>query len=185
MSFHPVIAAIWDPRAIAPSLEQSVCSHVFLLRSDIVGLQGQLKQIRRAGKKVFVDVDFVDGLGSDEYALRYVHLSGADGIITVRSRMVEFAKKVAFPVVLRSFALDSSALERMAETIRGCSPDFLEILPGLALGKARQFLLERELLLPPLIAAGLVDTREEMDTLLSQGAIAVSTSCQDLWKPWP
>jgi len=125
----------------------------------------------------------VDGLGSDEYAFRYVMLNGADGIITVKSKFIEIAKKFAVPAVLRTFALDSSAVGRIVDTVNNCLPDFLEVLPGSSFGKVKNIIKRAEMKkIPKLIAAGLIEQSSEVELLLREGACAISTSSENLWK---
>jgi len=177
-----IIAAVWDPAHI-DRLENYCGNDVFLLHSDIVGLCGHIKQIKRFKKKVYLDIDFVDGLGSDEYAFRYVMLNGADGIITVKSKFIEIAKKFAVPAVLRTFALDSSAVGRIVDTVNNCLPDFLEVLPGSSFGKVKNIIKRAEMKkIPKLIAAGLIEQSSEVELLLREGACAISTSSENLWK---
>lgn len=177
-----IIAAVWDPAQI-DILESYSGNTVFLLHSDIVGLGGHLKRIKRLQKRIFLDIDFVEGLGSDEYAFRYVLLNGVDGIITVKSKFIEIAKKFAVPAVLRTFALDSSAVGRILETVNNCSPEYLEILPGSSFLKVRKLLNETDIKkMPKLIAAGLIEKKKEAENLLNEGAYAISTSSTELWE---
>lgn len=182
MNLSKIIAAVWDFRRDQDCLATYGGNTVFILKTDLISLQGNLKHLRKIGKKAFVDIDFVDGLSNDEYALRYVSLCGVDGIITVKPKMIELCKKYAIPNVLRSFVIDSNALKKTADTIKNVRPDFLEILPGSSFFKARDHLKANfGDDMPPLIAAGLVESKSDLFKLFDGGAIAVSTSEKELW----
>jgi len=183
MKISPVIAAVWDFRRDREQLEKYTGNTVFILKTDLISLQGNIKFLRKLGKKAFLDIDFVEGLSNDEYALRYATLNGVDGIITVKPKMIELCKKYAVPNVLRSFALDSNALLKLSDTLNFLKPDYLEILPGSSFFKTREFISKTHgNNLPPLIAAGLVESEPELQTLINGGAISVSTSKKDLWE---
>ena len=65
----------------------------------------------------------------------------------------------------------------MEETLEGTAPDLLEIMPGV-IGKVIARVATGK---TPVIAGGLVETKEELFAALSNGAIAVSTGKKELW----
>ncbi|MCD6551365.1 glycerol-3-phosphate responsive antiterminator, partial [Thermotoga sp.] len=113
--FEGIIAAVWD----MDSLGDIIPNVVFLLKSDILNLKFHLKILKDRGKIVFVDIDFVSGLGEGEEAVLFVKKSGADGVITIKPRNYVAARRNNIPAVLRFFALDSKAVERGVEQIEG------------------------------------------------------------------
>jgi glycerol uptake operon antiterminator len=182
-NFSPIIAALWDPKLPLERLRRYGGNTVFILKSDIVGLRGQVKTLKKTGYRVFVDIDFVSGLSGDDYGLRFIMLQNVDGIITIKPRLIETARKYAFPAILRSFALDSSALIHLHETITTFHPEIVEILPGCAFPKAYAFLLGKHITpFPVFISAGLVDNVKEVRFLLQSGAKAVSSSAESIWE---
>ncbi|AJG41148.1 antiterminator [Thermotoga sp. RQ7] len=170
--FRGIIAAIWDME----SLGEIGPDVVFLLKSDILNLKFHLKILKDKGKTVFVDVDFVSGLGEGEEAVLFVKKAGADGIITIKPKNYLAAKKNSIPAVLRFFALDSKAVERGIEQIESLGVDVVEILPGLVAPKVAKKIPGRTV-----IAAGLVETEEEAREILKHVS-AISTSSRSLWR---
>jgi glycerol uptake operon antiterminator len=79
--------------------------------------------------------------------------------------------------VQRFFALDSQGLRNMPELIELSKPDMVEIMPGV-IGKIIKRLSDGK---TPIISGGLIDSKEEVTTALSCGAVAVSTGAKDLW----
>jgi len=182
IDFPPLIAAVWDSKTDFERIRCYKGDTVFILKTDLISVQGQIKAYKKMSFRVFVDIDFVDGLSGDEYGFRFLKLQGLDGIITVKPRLIEVAKKYAYPVILRSFALDSSALRHLHETILSYRPEIIEILPGCAFPKAIAFLREKRIQpFPVCISAGLVDDVQVVKFLIRSGAQAVSSSSEALW----
>ncbi|MDN5359022.1 MAG: glycerol uptake operon antiterminator [Thermotogaceae bacterium] len=176
-----IIAAVWNPKEELEYLDAYSGNTVFLLSSDLVNLGNHIKKIKKKGFKVFLDIDFCDGLGNGEYAFRYSTLQGADGIITVKPKMIDIANSYGVPNVLRSFALDSNSLLRINEMITNINPMFLEILPGSAFPNVFYYLKSNGLKTDNMIAAGLIETKKETEELFKCGAKAISTSKTQLW----
>jgi len=180
--FSNIIAAIWNPKEEIDKLDLYTGNTVFLLSSDLVNLGNHVKKIKKQGYKVFLDIDFCEGLGNGEYSFRYSTLQGVDGIITVKPKMIEIANGYGVPNVLRSFALDSNSLLRIHEMISNINPMFLEILPGSAFPKVYNYLNTNGLKTDNMIAAGLIETKKEANDLFKCGAKAISTSKTKLWQ---
>ena len=64
-------------------------------------------------------------------------------------------------------------------TVSQIMPDCIELMPGLITPVVGR--LAKKLSLP-VIAGGLIETKEQVMTLLSAGACGVSTSCEALWR---
>ena len=173
MRLEGVIAALWK------RVEDVPTETVFILKSDLVSISDEVEYYKKMGKVVFVDMDFVEGLGDGEHAIKFLkRVAGVHGIITVKMRNYLTARKLGVPAVLRFFALDSRAVEKGLAQIESNGVEIVEILPGVAVFKVLKRLRERRF---NLIAAGLVDTEEELEDLL-RVADAVSTSSERLWR---
>jgi len=103
-----VIAALWEE--VKP--EEIPVNVVFILKSEVQHLKYQLDMYRRAGKTVYVDMDFVAGLSDGEAAVAFLKNMGVDGIISVKMKNFHACRKFELPFVLRIFALDSRAVEK-------------------------------------------------------------------------
>ena len=58
-------------------------------------------------------------------------------------------------------------------------PDFIEVLPGIMVGKVISTL--RKNFNQPIIGGGLVEAEKEVIEILNAGAVAVNTSAASLW----
>jgi glycerol uptake operon antiterminator len=176
------IAAIWNPKEEIECLKNYTGNTVFLLSSDVVNIPSHVKKIKKMGFNVFLDVDFCDGLGSGEYAFRYASLQGIDGIITVKPKMIDIANRYGLPNVLRSFALDSNSLSRIKDLLANTHPMFFEILPATAFKKVVHYMELKGIHKVQMIAAGMIGSEKEIENLLNDGAVSVSTSKKELWE---
>ena len=77
----------------------------------------------------------------------------------------------------RFFAYDSHGVNGIEDVLAGTKPDIMEIMPGI-MGKIIQRFSGGSI---PLIAGGLVETRQEVTAALKLGALAVSTGKEELW----
>lgn len=73
--------------------------------------------------------------------------------------------------------LDSQGIGSMNESIDLSKPDMIEIMPGVIGKIIKRFSMGTI----PVIAGGLIETKNEVTDAIRQGAIAVSTGNQKLW----
>ena len=151
----------------------------FLLNSEILTLEGQLREAHDAGKQVFLHLDFADGIGRDQSGIRYLSRLGVDGIISTRTNLIRLARECGLRTVQRFFIVDSHSVATAVESIRSARPDMIEIMPGVLPKIVRSF---RETVRVPIIAGGLIETVEDADQAFSAGASAISTARTSLWK---
>ncbi len=160
-----------------------------LLASDqetIIFLEVRLAQLKplvvaakKAGKKVILHADLIQGLKTDAYGIEYlVREVKPDGIVSTRSNVIALAKKNKLTTIQRLFLLDSHALEHNLSLIDQVKPDYIELLPGLIPSIIKE-VHERTGI--PIIAGGLIRTREDIELAYQGGAEAVSTSQAELW----
>lgn len=171
----PVVPAIKD-NDIDSALD-SPCGVIFLLNADILTVTDAINKLHRAGKKAYIHIDLADGIGKDNSGIKYLKQCGADGIISTRAALIRMAKEQKLTTVQRVFALDSKGLASAIETVKSGNPDFVEILPGIALKAIKLFAKARI----PVIAGGLISEKSEILSALDSGAIAVSTGKKELW----
>ncbi|MCD6363687.1 MAG: glycerol-3-phosphate responsive antiterminator [Synergistetes bacterium] len=169
-----VIASLWD--FIDPTMIP--VKTVFILNSSLCKLPEEVKACKEAGKDVYVDMDFIDGLSDGKAAVEYLKAIGVDGIISVKLCNFHYARKVKVPFILRIFALDSKAVEKAYNQVKTNGVEIVEILPGCsALKVGRLF----KALGINVITGGLVSTKAELKKLLKV-VDAVSTSSKNLWR---
>ena len=133
-----IAAAIRTEKDFSTALRSRV-DIVFLLHSNIVTVNQSVKEIHSAGKKVFVHVDFAEGIGRDRAGLEFLAKQGVDGIRTTRTNIVKMAKKFALTTVQRFFLVDSHSLTTSVESIRLSNPDVIELMPGIITKKIKEF----------------------------------------------
>ena len=180
---NPVIAAVKSDAGLQAAVEMEEIQVIFVLYGDVCTIPEILEKIKVAGKKAMVHIDLIAGLSAKEISVEFIaRQTRADGIITTKPALVRRAKELGIFAVLRFFVIDSLALKNIENLEMQCGtsrPDFIEVLPGVmpkVLGRIAK--VSRI----PMIAGGLITEKEDVIAALSVGAIAVSSTNQDVWK---
>lgn len=173
----PIILAIKDEISFQKALKSNN-KIIFLLYGDICTISEHVKLAKEHGKIVFVHLDLIDGMTSREISVDFLHkFTDADGVISTRPRILKRAKVNGFITVLRIFMLDSMALKNSFHNLEYCQPDMVEILPGIA---TKSFSLIENNYKIPIIAGGLIRTKEDVLDAIAHGASAVSSTSIEL-----
>lgn len=179
---NPVIAAVKSDAGLQAAVEMEEIQVIFVLYGDVCTIPEILERIKAAGKKAMVHIDLIAGLSAKEISVEFIaRQTRADGIITTKPTLVRRAKELGIFAVLRFFVIDSLALKNIENLEMQCGtsrPDFIEVLPGVmpkVLGRIAK--VSRI----PMIAGGLITEKEDVIAALSAGAIAVSSTNQDVW----
>lgn len=179
---NPVIAAVKSDAGLQAAVEMEEIQVIFVLYGDVCTIPEILERIKAAGKKAMVHIDLIVGLSAKEISVEFIaRQTRADGIITTKPALVRRAKELGIFAVLRFFVIDSLALKNIENLEMQCGtlrPDFIEVLPGVmpkVLGRIAK--VSRI----PMIAGGLITEKEDVIAALSAGAIAVSSTNQDVW----
>lgn len=171
----PVIAAThehnWQAAVSSP------VEILFHLKANINTLEERIKEAHQKGKFVFVHIDLAEGIAKDKAGIEYLIRVGCDGIISTRSQIIRYAKDLGILSVQRCFALDTQGTLCISDLLGASSPTMLEIMPGV-IGKVIERFSRGKV---PVIAGGLIETKEEVTSALAHGAAAVSTGKQELW----
>ncbi len=163
------------------SLLQTTSSVSFLLFGNIFNLKQVVKLITDSGKLAFVHVDLLEGLGKDQWGVRYLAEEiGVDGIVTTRSNIITSAKQYNLIAIQRLFVFDSVSLDKGIKVIKSSQPDAIEVLPGLVIPRVIKK-IKKELNVP-VIAGGLIVDLQDVQSALDGGAIGISTSSKELWQ---
>ncbi|BCV22919.1 glycerol-3-phosphate responsive antiterminator [Moorella sp. Hama-1] len=176
---YPVIPALWGEQALNSLLDipAAVISLQFGSIIDLASICAKLHEDYKA--VVFIHVELIRGIGSDNYAVEYVKQCGGDGIISTKPSLIEAAHSVGILSILRTFIEDSRSLKRAMDITRKTAPDALDILPGPVIPEIIPDL--RSKLSQPIIASGLIKRKEQVQKLLTAGCLAISTSHNELW----
>ena len=175
LEISPVIAAIRENKF--SSALNSPAEVIFLLDPHLITIADLIEQAHKAGKSIFVHMDLAEGIGKDKEGLQYLARCGLDGVISTRGQIIRMARDLELLTVQRFFALDSQGMGSIQELLRGTGPHFLEIMPGV-ISKVIERLSAGSI---PVIAGGLIETKQEITSALCSGAVAVSTGTEKLW----
>ena len=175
LELNPVIAAVRSDNFFAAM--QSPCDVVFCLGESIMTVEKNIKYAHSKGKKVLVHIDLAEGIGKDSAGVRYLSEIGCDGIISTKPQIIKCAKKEGLFTVQRFFTLDTQGLESIDEILCQSKPSMIEIMPGVISKTISKFANGSV----PVIAGGLIESKEEITAALRSGAVAVSTGKEPLW----
>lgn len=174
----PVIAALRSLQLLDAALSSSV-STVFYLNADITQLSLLADKARSCGKNSFFHLEFIDGLGRDRSAVRYLAQTvKPDGIITTRANSVRDAREEGVMTIQRCFLVDSQSYDTAVKSIEVSKPDIIELMPGIMPQIISRLVSDTKI---PVIAGGLITTKDEAFMAMQAGAFAVSTGAQNLW----
>ena len=168
----PVIAAVKGGDGLEAALDSDV-PVIFLLSGDILSVADAAARVRKAGKRVFVHLDLIDGLAAREVSADFIaRQTAADGIISTKAALTRRGRELGLVTIQRFFLLDSMALDNIQrQKAQDC--DLIEVLPGLMPKIIRRV---AQLTGKPVIAGGLISDKEDVTSALSAGAVAVSTT---------
>jgi glycerol uptake operon antiterminator len=140
--------------------------YIVLLDIHIGQLHSLMQYAKTSNKKILLHADLIQGLKNDEYAAEFLcQTFKPAGLISTRGSILRIL-------------LDTIALETSYKLVEKVKPDFIEVLPGVVPHLINEV---NEATGIPIIAGGLLRTREEVDQVLTAGAIAVTTSRKNLW----
>ncbi|MGX7418353.1 glycerol-3-phosphate responsive antiterminator [Carnobacterium gallinarum] len=175
---NPIVAAIKDNKGLEKVLTSS-CEVIFVLYGDICSIGGIVQKLKDAGKYVFVDIDLVEGTSTKEIVVDFMkNVTKTDGIISSKASIVRAAKEKGFFTIHRFFLIDSKSFKNLPKQYSNSKADIVEILPG-AMPKVLGWV--QEAVKVPIIASGLVCDKEDVLIALRAGAIAVSSTNEDVW----
>lgn len=178
MEENPLIAAVRSP----DRWEAAICSPaavLFLLCGDIITVGEMVSAARAKGKRVFVHLELLGGIGRDNCAIDFIAQEiRPSGVISTRSAQIRYAKSRGLVTVQRFFLVDSMSLATAVDTAQALKPDFVELMPGIMPGIIRRFSSK---LSSGIIAGGMIETKEQVIEALSAGARNVSTTNEGLW----
>jgi glycerol uptake operon antiterminator len=174
-----IIAAVRSEQTLERALISPV-RLVYLLFGNPMNLTMMIANVRAAGKLPLVNADLLQGFSRDAYAVEYLANSGVAGIISTHHETLRAARANGLITVLRTFTIDSAAVEAGKRFLEHFQPDAIELLPAIAAPLVIDRIRESHPTLT-IMAGGLVNTLFEVDRLVKAGVNAVSLSDPDLW----
>ena len=152
---------------------------IFDLSPDVMTLQERAKRAHVAKKRLFIHIDLASGIGKDKSGILYAKSCGVDGIISTRVNMIKTARELGLFTVQRFFIVDSQSIYTTVDAVRSAKPDMIEIMPALLYKTLSRLSHE---LSTPIIAGGLIESEDELNTAIYSGAVSVSTGKRELWE---
>jgi len=175
---NPIIAAIRNDKDLKKAL-QSKASIVFVLYGDIANIPKVCGMLEKKGKTVFVHVDLIDGLKGDSAGIKFIkEFAKPHGIISTKASNIKCGNNLGLYTIQRLFVIDSLSLNTGINNIQENKPSAVEVMPGVASKIISS--LEKKVHVP-IIAGGLIKDKKDVMDSLSAGAIAISTTADDLW----
>lgn len=174
----PIIAAIKSDDGLEKCL---TCDSkvIFILYGDICGIADIVERVKAAGKIAMVHIDLITGLSAKEIAVDFIHkYTKADGIITTKQTLIKRARELSMYTVLRFFVIDSMAYENIEKQLKSTKPDLIEILPALMPKVITKIC---SLSPAPVITGGLIAEKEDVMSMLSAGAVCVTSTNEKVW----
>ena len=103
----------------------------------------------------------------------------ADGIISTRPSFIRRGRELGLFTILRIFVFDSLSLENVRPAAAAAQPDMVEILPGIMPKVISRIAAATRI---PLICGGLIMDKNDIMEALSAGALAVSSTNEQVWQ---
>ncbi|MDT3493331.1 glycerol-3-phosphate responsive antiterminator [Bacillus toyonensis] len=149
---------------------------VFLMTGLMLELPERVYELQKHGHDVFLHCDFIQGLNTNtEEALLYIQdVIGAQGIISTKGSTIRNANKIGLKTIQRIFIVDTLSLTKSIENCKTTKPNAVEIMPSIIKQLAEKIEF-------PIIAGGLIQTREDAGIAIRAGASAISTSHYEVW----
>jgi glycerol uptake operon antiterminator len=174
-----VVPSIFKMKTFEVFLKSNL-EYCFVMDMHIALLGSMIESAHQRNKKVIVHMDMVKGISSDEYGCEFVcQILKADGVISTKAKVLETAKKNKKITILRTFLIDTKSLEKGINLANELEPDYLEILPAIALD-IMPFIKAKTK--TSIIGGGLVKNMHQIESCLKAGMLAVSISDEDLWR---
>lgn len=176
---NPIILAVKGRKELDRALEEE-SSVIFLLGQSLTNLKEDVKKVKDSGKIAIVHIDLIEGISSREESVDFIKdYTNVDGIISTKPIVVKRAKEVGLFAILRQFIIDSLSLKNLDKNILKSDPDMIEILPGVMPKIIKKISMKSKV---PIISGGLILDKEDVLNALKNGAMAISTSNEDVWK---
>lgn len=142
-------------------------------------LKRVIERIKAQNKIVWLHLDLIPGLSSDEHGAEYaIQFLGVDGIVSTKTNAIKAAKKKKVTAIFRIFLIDSASMDKSLIRVAEINPDYVEFLPALA-HKILPMIKDR--LHVPVIGGGLIQTQSDIEDCYTSGMVAVTVSKTNLW----
>lgn len=178
ITINPIIASVSNLKNLDIALN-SPCEIIFLSTGNIFNLKEISNKVASFNKSLYIYIDLIDGFSKDTWGLEYIIKNiQLDGIITSKQNLVKLSKDMGVFTIYRMFIPDSNALNQGMRFIKENHPHGVEILPAPMPKVINKIHNEIKI---PLVASGLIMDIEDVNTILNSGALAISTTNENIW----
>lgn len=149
---------------------------IFVLFGSIMNIKKTSEKISKSGIIGFVHIDLIEGLSKEDASVDFIkNNTSFKGIISTKKKILKKSKEVGLYTILRTFIIDSRSKENIINSSKkgGNFFDALEILPGTIFNTLEEIKNKVD---KPLIAGGLIQTKEEVEKCFNTGVDFISTS---------
>ena len=175
---YPIIAAVRTMEDFLFAIDSDIQT-VFLLNTELSKVPEYCELAHRKNKLLFIHLDFVNGLSNDAHGVKYLASMGIDGIISTRSNVISAAHECGLMSVQRFFMIDSRSVDTALETLSSSKASMIEVMPGIAYKAISKIKKHIKI---PIIAGGLINSKDECFKALNEGASMISTGEHSLWQ---
>jgi len=174
---NPIIAAVKNEEQLNEALN-SEAQIIFVLFGDVINIKEISKKILYKNKIGIIHIDLVEGFTNKEIVVKYIkEETDFKGLISTKPQVIKIAKKYNLIGVQRVFIFDTLSLNNVKNhMISEC--DAIEVLPGIT---PKVIKIISEYSKKPVVAGGLIETKEEVMQALNSGATCVSTTKKEIW----
>ena len=173
-----VIPAISNHQALKKFID-SAYTYGILMNFQLAQLPDLVKTLKNNHKKVLIHSELIKGLASDEFGAIYlIQTLNIDGIISSKPKVIEVCKKRKVIGIFRFFLKDSTALEQSISIAQKLNPEFIEILPASCVDMIDSI---KKQVHAEILMGGLIHDKNQINTCIKSGAIAVTVSNPELW----
>jgi glycerol uptake operon antiterminator len=174
-----IIAAVRSEETLESALDSPV-RLVYLLFGNPMNLAQMIAATVARKKLLLVNADLLQGFSRDAFAVEYLAHLGVSGVISTHHGTLQTARTYGLITVLRTFMIDSAAVEGARRFLANFQPDAVELLPAIAAPLVIDRFRESHPSLK-VIAGGLISNLMQVDALVKAGVDAVSLSRPELW----
>ncbi len=150
-----------------------------LLDMHIGHIKSIMELLKQNHIECFIHIDLIKGLSHDEFASEFI----IDSQALKRSiDLIKKAKSLNTLTIFRVFIIQQykpkGIVSTKSKVIKKVEPDFVEVLPGVASKAIHHIQKETN---TQVIAGGLINTIDEVNEAVKNGAKYVTTSYDKLW----
>ncbi|PAT01282.1 hypothetical protein CI105_07435 [Candidatus Izimaplasma bacterium ZiA1] len=172
------LPALSDFKAIKKFVKSDL-EYGILVNFQLAELKSVIDTLKAANKKVLIHVDMIRGLANDEFgAIHLIQNYKVDGLISIKPKVIETAKKRKVIAIQRVFLKDSLSFHRSLDIVKKADPDCLEVLPAMSGNIIKEI---KDYVHIDVFCGGLISSEMQIKDCLESGASGITISNSDFW----